>query len=220
MSNKDFNVDLVTIIEEIKNQKFDVSTVSKDPFEQFAAWYNDAERVQLYLPHRMYLSTVSVDVKPSGRSVLMKRYDLGGFVFYTNYESRKGKELGDIPFAALAFTWAELEREVRIEGSVDKISEQESDAYFQSRPKHANIVALASKQSQVLEDRELLEKKVDELEEKYRNEAAIDRPDNWGGYIVKPFRFEFWKGMPDRFHIRVEYQSQQNGTWLIQSLYP
>jgi len=219
MPNKYANAELKTIIKEIKNQKLDVITISKDPLEQFDTWYMDAERAHIYLPHRMTLSTVSVDLMPSARSVLMKGYSPGGFVFYTNYESRKGKELSDIPVAALTFAWSELEREVRIEGTVDKASEQESDAYFQSRTRRARIVALASNQSLVLESRELLEKRIAELEERYRDEPTIPRPKNWGGYIVKPFRFEFWRGMPNRANIRVEYK-QENGIWLIQSLYP
>ncbi|HTK82522.1 MAG TPA: pyridoxamine 5'-phosphate oxidase [Bacteroidota bacterium] len=190
-----------------------------DPIRQFKKWYDDARKAKILLPEAMTLATAGGDGKPSARMVLLKSFDQHGFIFYTNYESRKAKELTGSPAAALLFHWAQLQRQVRISGEATKVTAEESDAYFQTRPRESQISAHASTQSRVVTDRAELEKEYKRIEEKYRGKT-VPRPANWGGYCVKPESIEFWKGRLGRLHDRLLYEKQSDGIWVIRRLAP
>jgi len=189
------------------------------PFQQFQLWLEQAIAAELPEPNAMTLATLSGEGKPIARMVLLKGLDEKGFVFYTNYDSAKGKQLTETNWAALVFWWAGLERQVRVEGTVEKISPEESDAYFQSRPKASQLGAWASPQSQVIESRDVLEKRLAQLEEKYATEK-VPRPSHWGGFRVIPTAIEFWQGRPSRLHDRIRYEFDEKGDWFYQRLAP
>jgi pyridoxamine 5'-phosphate oxidase len=193
--------------------------VDVSPFKQFQVWFDQALASQLPEPNAMTVATATQSGKPSARIVLLKGFDERGFVFYTNYQSHKGQELADNPQAALVFWWAELERQVRIEGRVEKVSQQESDEYFHSRPFNSRLGAWASEQSQVIESRAVLEHRAQELKTKYEN-SDVPRPPHWGGFRVIPTRIEFWQGRSSRLHDRLLYRLLDNGSWLIERLSP
>ena len=190
-----------------------------NPFQQFQLWLEQAIAAELPEPNAMTLATLSKQGKPIARMVLLKGLDEKGFVFYTNYDSAKGKQLTETDSAALVFWWAGLERQVRVEGTVEKVSSKESDAYFQSRPKASQLGAWASPQSQVIESRDVLEKRLAELEEKYATEK-VPRPPHWGGFRVIPTVIEFWQGRPSRLHDRIRYELDEKGDWFYQRLAP
>ncbi|MEB3123905.1 MAG: pyridoxamine 5'-phosphate oxidase [Snowella sp.] len=190
-----------------------------NPFQQFQLWLEQAIAAELPEPNAMTLATLSKEGKPIARMVLLKGLDEKGFVFYTNYDSAKGKQLTETDSAALVFWWAGLERQVRVEGMVEKVSSEESDAYFQSRPKASQLGAWASPQSQVIENRGVLEKRLAELEEKYATEK-VPRPPHWGGFRVIPTAIEFWQGRPSRLHDRIRYELDEKGDWFYQRLAP
>lgn len=192
--------------------------IDKNPIAQFAKWFKDALDAKLYEPNVMTLATADLSGKPSSRILLLKGFDEDGFVFFTNYNSKKGKDLQENPQAAMQFFWPELERQVRIEGIVTKASAEASTAYFHSRPKGSQIGASASPQSTVIPDREILEERVKELTATYL-EAEVPRPEHWGGYVLKPAHIEFWQGRPSRLHDRITYTSV-NGVWTINRLAP
>ncbi|MBV9691340.1 MAG: pyridoxamine 5'-phosphate oxidase [Ktedonobacteraceae bacterium] len=194
------------------------SDVDADPFRQFQVWFNAALAANLLEPNAMTLATATKDGKPSARIVLLKGFDERGFVFYTNYESRKGHELAENPQAALVFRWAELERQVRVEGLVEKCSAVESDAYFHSRPVGSQLGACVSQQSQVIDSREVLEARLEELMLENANQE-IARPAYWGGSRLNPSSLEFWQGRPNRLHDRLRYRLTDGG-WLIERLSP
>jgi len=191
-----------------------------NPFKQFKTWFEQAVSADLVEPNAMTLATTTPDGFPSARIVLLKGFDENGFVFYTNYESAKGKQLQINPKAALVFWWGELERQVRIEGRVERVIPLESDEYFHSRPLGSQLGAIASPQSQVISSREVLETKLKELETKYTADFEIPRPSNWGGFRVIPVNFEFWQGRPNRLHDRLLYRLLEDGTWLRERLAP
>jgi pyridoxamine 5'-phosphate oxidase len=189
-----------------------------DPLKQFEQWLNQAIAGEVPEPNAMTLATVGADLRPSARIVLIKGFDERGIVWYTNYASRKGGELAGNPFGALQFHWVELERVVRIEGLVEKVSDEESDAYFHSRPLDSRIGAWASPQSQVIEDRSVLVTNA----AKYGAQFLLrpPRPPHWGGYRLKPEHWEFWQGRKSRLHDRLRYSSQEDGAWLRERLAP
>ncbi|HEY9633605.1 MAG TPA: pyridoxamine 5'-phosphate oxidase [Coleofasciculaceae cyanobacterium] len=193
--------------------------IRPNPFEQFKIWFNQALAAQLPEPNAMTIATATSDGKPSARMVLLKDYDERGFVFYTNYDSHKGQQLIRNPWGAIAFLWVELERQVRIEGRVEKVSAAESDEYFHSRPKGSQLGAWASNQSQVVESRQVLERRLEQLKEEYDNKE-IPRPPHWGGFRVIPDEIEFWQGRPNRLHDRLLYRRGEGGSWKIQRLSP
>ncbi len=193
--------------------------VEPDPFKQFHKWFEQALAAQLPEPNAMTLATASPDGKPSARIVLLKNLDEQGFVFYTNYESHKGQQLKVNPYGALVFWWAELERQVRIEGQVEKVPDAQSDAYFHSRPLGSQLGAWASQQSQVIDKREVLLVKLQQLEQQYLDQK-IPRPPHWGGYRLIPTAIEFWQGRPNRLHDRLFYRLRENGSWLLERLSP
>ncbi len=195
------------------------STVSPDPVEQFRTWLAAAEAAGLINPEAMTLATATPDGRPSARMVLLKGVNERGFVFFTNYESRKAAELEANPRAALVFYWPALERQVRVEGRVERTTAAESDAYFRSRPWGSRLGALASPQSRVIPGRDVLERRMEELLRRYPDHD-IPRPAHWGGYRLIPVLFEFWQGQPNRLHDRLCYERRADGGWDIRRLAP
>ncbi|NJR50018.1 MAG: pyridoxamine 5'-phosphate oxidase [Leptolyngbyaceae cyanobacterium CSU_1_3] len=199
-------------------QALSETEVDPDPFKQFQYWFDQALQAQIPEPNAMTLATASKAGIPSARVVLLKGLDDRGFVFYTNYESDKSKELLENPHAALVFLWAELERQIRIVGSVEKVSNEESDAYFYSRPVGSRLSAWASYQSRVIANRSILEERLATLQCQYEHQD-IPRPPHWGGFRVRPIALEFWQGRSSRLHDRLRYQ-RQGDTWTLDRLSP
>jgi pyridoxamine 5'-phosphate oxidase len=196
----------------------DAVEVSANPINQFRRWFDAALAAGVPEPNAMHVSTVTAEGRPDGRIVLLKEVSDAGFVFYTNYESRKGQELAARPFAALTFFYQSLEQQIRIEGRVEKVSTEESTAYFHSRPRGSQIGAWVSNQSHTIDGRDILEMRQQELEAQFADKE-IPRPAHWGGYRVVPDAVEFWQGRPSRLHDRIRYRLE-NGTWLIERLAP
>jgi pyridoxamine 5'-phosphate oxidase len=193
--------------------------VDVDPIRQFQSWLQEASKSGIAESNAMALATATPDGRPSARMVLLRGVDERGFAFFTNYESRKARELQANPCAALVFFWHELERQVRVEGRVEQVDDQESDRYFQSRPLGARIGAWASPQSAVVGGRHVLESRFLELESLHAG-SEIPRPANWGGYRLIPDTIEFWQGRPNRLHDRLRYTKGKQGSWLIERLAP
>lgn len=189
-----------------------------DPVEQFRRWFEEALAADLHEPNAMTVATATPDGRPSARVVLLKGFDGRGFVFYTNYDGRKGRELEQNPCAALLFYWPELERQVRIEGRARRLSEDESDAYFASRPRGSRLGAVASQQSRPVGSRERLEERLEASEAGHEG-REVPRPDFWGGYRVEPESFEFWQGRENRLHDRLVYSREREG-WVMGRLQP
>ncbi len=194
------------------------SDVDPEPVEQFRRWFGEALAAGLHEPNAMIVATASPDGLPSARVVLLKGFDDRGFVFYTNYEGRKGRELEENPRAALLFYWGELERQVRIEGTASRVSGEESDAYYAGRPRGSRLGALASEQSRVVGSREVLEGRIRTLEAEYEG-RDVPRPAFWGGYRVEPEAMEFWQGRENRLHDRLVYRRGEVG-WKMERLQP
>ena len=193
--------------------------VDADPMRQFETWFQQASATNLPEPNAMTLATATADGQPSARVVLLKAFDADGFTFFTNYDSRKGRDLSANPHAALLFFWPELQRQVRIEGTVERVSASESDAYFHNRPLGSRLGAWASRQSEVIPNREVLEQRVCELTQRYPD-GETPRPPHWGGFRVRPRSIEFWQGRPDRLHDRLRYQRLQLAGWRLERLSP
>jgi pyridoxamine 5'-phosphate oxidase len=197
----------------------DEEDADPNPFKQFEKWFKHAEASVPILPNAMTLATATKAGVPSSRVVLLKDFDEHGFVFYTNYQSQKGLELDENPIATLSFYWAEPARQVRITGTATRTSRSESEAYFQTRPIDSQLGAWASNQSEVIGSRELLERRMEELQKEYEGKR-IPLPPYWGGYRVAPFIFEFWQNRPSRLHDRLRYKPSGGGEWVIERLAP
>lgn len=203
---------------EYRLARLDVADVDPDPVVEFGRWMDQALRADLAEPHAMTLATASADGVPSARVVLLRGYDAGGFTFFTDYRSRKGRELADNPRACGCFYWPELERQIRVSGTVRKVSREESEAYFRSRPHGSRLGAWASTQSAVIADRNWLEERLREAATRF-GEADVPLPEHWGGYRIAPVEFEFWQGRESRLHDRLRYR-KQGDAWRLERLSP
>jgi pyridoxamine 5'-phosphate oxidase len=212
--------------QELQNLRQDYSAatltekeVKQDPINQFDKWFNDAVKANVHEPNAMTLATATTNGHPSARIVLLKGFNKEGFMFYTNYLSRKGKEMAKNPLVSVVFFWPELERQVRIEGIIEKLSREQSEEYFHSRPKASQLGAVVSAQSQEIVGRKVLEEKMAELEKEYEDKE-VPKPSYWGGYIIKPRLVEFWQGRRSRLHDRIVYKKIDNKNWKIVRLAP
>lgn len=210
---------LENLREDYRRAAFGEQNCETNPIGQFAKWFTEVQSAHLKEPNAMSLATATLEGKPSNRVVLLKEVSEVGFVFYTSYTSRKGRELASNPFCALTFLWAELERQVRVEGRAEKVSREKSERYFQSRPKGSRLGALASNQSTVLPGREPLIERLTSLEARYAGTEDIPTPPQWGGYCVVPYTVEFWQGRTNRLHDRLLY-SRNGKEWTIERLSP
>ena len=217
--SKNTVADIAALRQNYTLERLDEADVSANPIQQFEHWFAEALQSELPEPNAMTLATANRSGQPSARTVLLKGFDPEGFVFYTNYDSRKGQELSENPQAALLFCWLELERQVRIEGGVERVSPEESLAYFQSRPQGSQIGAWASPQSQVIPSREVLEAKIQELSARYQKDDLLPLPPNWGGYRLRPQQIEFWQGRENRLHDRILFV-RDGEDWVVSRLAP
>lgn len=211
-------MDVGSLRKEYTRSGLEDAGANPDPFVQFREWFENAVAAGLPEPNAMTLATATVDGRPSARVVLLKGYDERGFEFYTNYGGRKARDLESNPACAILFYWGELERQVRVEGRAERLPDEESDEYFASRPRGSRLGAWASRQSQPVEHRSVLEERVRALEAEYEG-REIPRPPFWGGYRVEPESFEFWQGRESRLHDRISYR-RENGTWGLERLQP
>ncbi|MGN6297138.1 MAG: pyridoxamine 5'-phosphate oxidase [Ginsengibacter sp.] len=193
--------------------------IKPHPIDQFEIWWNEAIEQQVDEPNAMTLATCTASGRPSARTVLLKGVDKRGFVFYTNYESRKAREIEENAYVALLFFWKVLERQVRIEGTIQKVNAAESDEYFSIRPRESQLGAWSSPQSSVIESAEYLQRNLVKYAEKFKGKH-VTRPDYWGGYLVQPDAIEFWQGRPGRLHDRLKYFRSENNDWIIHRLAP
>lgn len=211
--------DLYNLRRDFTLKSLDENDLLSDPIVMFEQWLNEAIEVKTMEPNAMVLSTATTDGKPSSRVVLLKQVTPDGFVFFTNYESRKAQQIKHNEYCALNFVWHELERQVRIEGIIEKIPDSDSDAYFEVRPAKSKLGAWASPQSKPIPDRKYLENLIAGFEKKYEGKE-IPRPMNWGGYIVKPYLIEFWQGRSNRLHDRIQYTPTDKNNWKTERLAP
>jgi len=219
-SKRTHRLSLAGVRRDYRLAELDERNCETNPIVQFERWMKDAQAAHLKEPNAMVLSTATADGRPSGRVLLLKEVSDIGFVFYTNYGSRKGRELETNPFAALTFYWAELERQVRVEGPVSRVDRAQSEAYFQVRPRGSRLGAWASRQSEVVSGREELESKLKDAEAKYGEMDNIPLPEFWGGYCLRHDILEFWQGRPNRMHDRLQYRRKSESEWLIERLSP
>jgi pyridoxamine 5'-phosphate oxidase len=210
---------LSDIRKEYSKASLDISNVSPDPIHQFDKWFDEALRAEVLEPNAMSLATASKDNIPSCRIVLLKGIEENKFQFYTNFQSKKGKQLENNPVCALTFFWPELERQVRIEGTVTRIDEKRAETYFQSRPLGSQISAWSSPQSSAIDSRRILEERVGQIEKRFEGSSMLPKPHQWGGYQVDPLMIEFWQGRTNRLHDRVEF-TKIDGRWHVQRLAP
>lgn len=211
-------LDLTTLRQDYLNAELSESDVNPNPLVQFASWFKQAQDAQVPEPNAMTLATVDAHNQPSARIVLIKEARQDGFVWFTNYNSRKGHDLQEQPKASLLFFWQQLERQVRVEGVVNRVDDAESDAYYHSRPTNSKLGAWSSPQSEVIADRSVIETDMQRYTAEFGNQPP--RPPHWGGYILKPTYFEFWQGRASRLHDRIAYQLSEDGNWQIVRLAP
>ncbi|MGH7168750.1 MAG: pyridoxamine 5'-phosphate oxidase [Gemmataceae bacterium] len=204
---------------EYEREGLSEADMDADPVRQFETWFQQALAAKLPEANAMTLATATADGQPSARVVLLKAFDASGFSFFSNYDSRKGREMAVNPRAALLFFWPQLQRQVRIEGTVERVTEAESEAYFRGRPLGSRLGAWASRQSEVLAGRDELEARVRELMQRYPD-GEVPRPPHWGGFRVRPLAIEFWQGRPDRLHDRLRYRRRQPDGWRLERLSP
>lgn len=212
-------MDLTSLRGKYTTKGLDIKDLNTNPFKQFELWFNEAIEAKLTEPNAFSLATVGIDMMPSLRTVLLKIFDENGFVFFTNYKSTKAKQIEENPKVSALFPWLDLERQVKIEGNIEKISTASSLKYFLSRPKGSQIGAWVSHQSQVISSRSLLEQKFDEMKKKFVK-GEVPFPSFWGGYLIKPLKIEFWQGGQDRLHDRFLYELQEDKSWTISRLAP
>jgi pyridoxamine 5'-phosphate oxidase len=210
---------LADLRQEYTKASLDTADVLKDPMLQFDKWFDEALQAKVMEPNAMNLATVNAQGRPTSRIVLLKGIDNQQFIFYTNYQSLKGRELENNPACALTFFWPELERQVRIEGTAERVSSEVSQIYFQSRPRNSQIGAWASPQSSIIENRRILEERVKQMEQKFSDKDILPKPNQWGGYAVAPFLIEFWQGRPSRLHDRLQF-TKVDGAWRVFRLAP
>jgi len=210
---------LANIRKDYRKATLDASSVEENPIKQFDKWFSEALESEVLEPNAMNLATVNEHGSPSSRMVLLKGLEDNHFVFYTNYQSKKGIELENNPTCALTFFWPELERQVRVEGIATRVDPALSDVYFQSRPRQSQLGAWASPQSTLIENRSILEQRFKEMEKKFEGLEVLPRPHQWGGFKIDPFQIEFWQGGPGRLHDRIQYSKVDN-TWKIFRLAP
>ena len=210
---------LAKLRKEYSKASLDISNVLTNPIDQFNKWFSEAMEAEALEPNAMSLATISNEHRPSCRIVLLKGIEHDRFLFFTNYQSSKGKDLENNPVCALTFFWPEVERQVRIEGNVTRVDDRKSEEYFQSRPIGAQIGAWSSPQSTVISGRDILEERVKQMEKKFEGQSPLPKPNQWGGFQVEPLMIEFWQGRENRLHDRIEYR-RENGTWKLQRLAP
>lgn len=212
-------IDATQMRREYRQKGLDVKDLDKDPLVQFELWFNQAIQAQIREPNAFSLATVGSNKIPSVRTVLLKIFDRNGFVFFSNYKSKKAVDIEENPYAGILFPWLDLDRQVKIEGTIEKISTTDSLKYFLSRPKGSQIGAWVSHQSEVISSRAILEAKFNEIKNRFVK-GEIPFPDFWGGYIIKPFKIEFWQGGENRLHDRFLYSLQEDNSWKIERLAP
>lgn len=212
-------IDITQMRKEYMDKGLDKDDLDINPFKQFELWFNQAIEAQIREPNAMVLATTGKDMMPSARTVLLKIFDEKGFVFFSNYKSKKAKDIEENPKAAVLFPWLDLDRQVKIEGNIEKISTKESLKYFLSRPKGSQLGAWVSHQSEIISSRSLLEAKFDEIKNKFVK-GEIPFPDFWGGYIIKPKTIEFWQAGTNRLHDRFVYSLQEDSSWKLERLAP
>jgi pyridoxamine 5'-phosphate oxidase len=210
-------------LSELRNEyskaSLDVSVILPDPLAQFERWFHEALEAKVLEPNAMNLSTINENNRPSSRIVLLKGIENNKFLFYTNYHSSKGRELSKNPACALTFFWPELERQIRVEGTAERLNEEISTRYFQSRPRGSQISAWTSPQSAVIQSRAILEERAQAIEKKFEGESLLPKPKQWGGYQIDPLNIEFWQGRPNRLHDRIQFSKIDNA-WNICRLAP
>lgn len=210
---------LAAIRKDYTKSTLDVTSVDPDPIRQFEKWFDDALKSDVAEPTAMHLATVASNGRPSSRIVLLKGIENKQFVFYTNYQSQKGMELENNPACALTFFWPDLERQIRIEGVASRVSADQSDVYFKSRPRGSQVGAWSSPQSSIIKDRQILEQRVKEIEKRFEGKKELPRPNQWGGFGVEPLEIEFWQGRESRLHDRIVY-TKLDTEWKINRLAP
>lgn len=220
VTKRTHRLSLADLREDYGMAEFGEENCETNPIVQFERWFKDAQAAQIKEPNAMVLATATPDARPSARVVLLKEVSDLGFVFYTNYTSRKAEDLETNPRCALTFYWGELERQVRVEGEARRSSREQSEAYFRTRPKGSKLGAWASHQSKLLLNRQVLETRLAELQARYADRDEIPAPEFWGGYCVLPQSVEFWQGRPNRLHDRIRYRRKGESEWVIERLSP